>query len=102
MFCTYKIRVQFPKVPILFSKLFYNSSKVEHVSVKYGVIGSNPIYRDCYGEMAERLKVSVLKSDVPKGTVGSNPTFPDQIYLLPFIKENIVQMVGPWSSKSIM
>jgi hypothetical protein len=46
--------------------------------------------------MAEWLKVSVLKSEVYKYTVGSNPTFPILFW------ENIVQMVGHWSSKSIM
>jgi len=32
------------------------------------------------GQVTERPKVAVLKTDVSKGTVGSNPTLPAKVY----------------------
>ena len=68
MFCKYKIRVQFPKTPrqrsavmatyrthhsllqvqILSLLFLCNSLMVEHISVKYRVTGSSPVYRAFY------------------------------------------------------
>ncbi len=57
--------------------IFLRSSAVEQSAVNRVVTGSNPvggaILMSIFGEMAERLNATVLKTVVPQGTQGSNP-----------------------------
>ena len=40
--------------------------------------------RNSKGQVTERPKVAVLKTDVSKGTVGSNPTLPAKVLVVMF------------------